>query len=145
MADSDWMQCAVAIKAMIVALVVPEFTADTVAIRKQAWDRPSLSTGGVILSDGRNTRKPATNLKDEAGHAVTVTALSGSNQAPDNMAELQRLLNWRETLWKGLIGQSLVSGLAYDTAIAPGPTVMPGVFDGMFDATQFVVICKVRN
>ena len=142
---ADWYKCADAIKDLIVAMAIAEFTADTVVIRKQAWDRPSLSTGGVILSDGRNSRVTAANLKDETGHAVTVTALIGSNQENDNLTELQQLLTWRETLRNGLIGKSLASGLAYDTTIVPGVVVMPGAFEGMFDATQLTVMCKVRD
>ena len=139
---SAWYQCALDLKALIVALEISEFNADAINIRKQPWNRSGLTDGGLILSDGRPSRSPAGNLTDEAGHAVLLTAFIATNRSVASASELQTLLGWRESLRNGLVGQSLTD--AYQTDIVPGTVVIPEAFDAQYDATQLTVLCKQR-
>ena len=139
---SDWYQCASDIRTLILAMSIDEFTTDTVNIRKLPWNRSALADGGLILSDGRPSRSPAGNLRDEAGHSVLLTAFIATNRSVASAAELQTLLGWRESLRNGLVGQTLTA--AYQTDIVPGTVVIPEAFDAQYDATQLTVLCKQR-
>jgi len=142
---SHWYKCASSIKALIAALNIAELTASTIPIRKQSWNRSPLSSGGVLLSGGQQTRRSVANLSDEIGHAVAVTALTPSNQDYESTTELQTLLHWRQSIRNTLIGQPLASGIAYDTDVLPGPVVAPEAFGRQYDATQLTAICKSRG
>jgi len=143
MADqSDWKLCAEAIKDLIVALSIDEFTAETVVVRKQSWNRSGLTTGGVILSPGKPSRIAAQNQSDEVIQPIDVVALTPSNQ--DYTANLETLLGWRESLRDGLHGKNLGASLAYDTDVIPGAVIIPAAFGGQYDATKLTVNCRMR-
>jgi hypothetical protein len=134
------MNCADAVKALLVA--TGSWTTLNVLIRKQPWDRSSLSTGGIILSPAPEKRKPASNKKNEVEHAVLVTLLVGSNQDVSDATQLSTLLGWRETARNALVSKEAAS--AYTTTVVLGTVVVPDAFNNQFDASQFTVKCLVR-
>lgn len=142
--DAMWYRILVAVTERIQALSLSGLDSDNVIMQKFPFNKKSNQsladrlTTGIFVNPTRETLTPKTNRTDDYGYGVQVTYFTVSNR--DLTSNLNRTLQWRDTLWKAHIFQYLPGFTeGFNCTPEPGPVYDAGAFAENMDAGSLVL------
>jgi hypothetical protein len=114
-----------------------------ILIKKLPWNLDNITLPGVLLTPVPELERPGTNVSDDVGYGVQVTAAQVSNR--DLVTDADKIYFWREAI-AGAFRRKRLTAIdgSFPCIIEPKPVIDPQNFSALCDATAFVVRVWVR-